>query len=113
MTIRVPLVLRRSPGFSAIAILALALVMALSTTVFGIVDGLLYPSYPVRDQHQLYRLEFYPPSSVVRDGNQLAEARVAAQRIVAERAAFFESATTDPYCARAARVSPAEALRAE
>src|SRR5687767_2570604 len=93
MTIRIPPVLRRSPGFSAIAILALALVMALSTTVFGIVDGLLYPRYPVRDQHQLYRLEFFPPSSVVRNAPELAVARREALRAVAERSAFYESST--------------------
>lgn len=92
-----PPALRRNPAFAAIAIGALALVMGLSTTIFGIVDGLLYPTYPVREQEQLYRIAFFPSPSLVRNGTELNEIRRNAIELMAKRAAFFEGITADQF----------------
>ena len=56
---RLPRVVARNRSFAAIVIAALALVMGLSTMIFAVVDGLLYPRYPVRDQTQLYHMVFF------------------------------------------------------
>ena len=45
--------LARSPGFVLVAALCLGLALALSTTTFAILDGLLHPSLPVRHAEEL------------------------------------------------------------
>ncbi len=45
--------IRRSPGFSAIAILSLALGIGANTAIFTLINGLILKSLPVRDPQQL------------------------------------------------------------
>ena len=40
--------LRRNPGFSAMAVLVLALAIGVNTAAFGLVDALLFKSLPAR-----------------------------------------------------------------
>jgi predicted permease len=46
-------VLRKSPGFTAVAVLSLALGIGANTAIFGLINGLLYKSLPVRDPESL------------------------------------------------------------
>jgi putative ABC transport system permease protein len=46
--------LARSPGFAAVAIVALGLGLALSTTMFGVIDAVLSPRSPYTNWHRLY-----------------------------------------------------------
>jgi len=48
--------LRRSPGFSAVVILTLALGIGLNTGIFGLIDALLLRSLPVRNPQELIAL---------------------------------------------------------
>jgi predicted permease len=50
--------LARSPGFFVVAVLSLGLAIALNTTMFAVVDALLYPKYPFVDQDRLFQIEF-------------------------------------------------------
>ena len=45
--------LRKAPGFTAVAILALALGIGLATAVFTVADALLLRRLPVQDQDRL------------------------------------------------------------
>jgi predicted permease len=45
--------LRRSPGFTAIAVLSLALGIGVNTTIFSMINGILYKSLPVHNPHEL------------------------------------------------------------
>jgi predicted permease len=54
-------VLRRSPGFTSVAILSLALGMGANTAVFSLIDALLLRLLPVREPGQLVELlQHYP-----------------------------------------------------
>jgi putative ABC transport system permease protein len=44
----------RTPGFAAIAVLSLGLGIALDTTMYGVVDAMLYPEIDARAPEQLY-----------------------------------------------------------
>ena len=46
-------VLRKAPGFTAVAVLSLALGIGANTAIFGLINGLLYKSLPVRDPESL------------------------------------------------------------
>jgi macrolide transport system ATP-binding/permease protein len=48
--------LRRSPGFTAVAVVTLALGIGANTAIFTLVDAVMLKSLPVADPGQLYRL---------------------------------------------------------
>ncbi|HVQ29347.1 MAG TPA: ABC transporter permease, partial [Vicinamibacteria bacterium] len=50
-------VLRKSPGFTLVAVLSLALGIGANTTIFTLVDSLILRSLPVREPARLVRLE--------------------------------------------------------
>jgi predicted permease len=45
--------LRNSPGFTAVAVLSLALGIGVNTAIFSMINGILYKSLPVRNPHEL------------------------------------------------------------
>jgi predicted permease len=48
--------LRRNPGFTAVAVLSLALGIGANTAIFGIVDGLLLRQLPVEEPERLFEV---------------------------------------------------------
>jgi putative ABC transport system permease protein len=73
---------RRSPGFTAIAVLTLGLAVALTTSIFSLVDAVLLRDLPYRDPERLVALwATRPQDPSARD--QQMEARVARRIFVA------------------------------
>jgi putative ABC transport system permease protein len=60
-------ILRRHPGFSAVAILTLALGIGANTAIFGVVDAVLLRSLPYRDAGSLVKVTFDVPGLGLRD----------------------------------------------
>ena len=54
---------RRSPGFTAVALVTLALGLGASTTIFSIVNGVLLQPLAFRQPEQLYMVENIPPAA--------------------------------------------------
>ncbi|UCG58014.1 MAG: ABC transporter permease [Phycisphaerales bacterium] len=48
--------LRKSPGFTAVAVLSLALGIGANTAIFSAINGILYKSLPVRNPHELRQI---------------------------------------------------------
>src|SRR5579862_2546273 len=48
--------LRRSPGFTAMAVLSLGLAVGLTTTTFGVVDAVRHPYMPYVAPERLYEI---------------------------------------------------------
>jgi predicted permease len=59
--------LRKNPGFTAVAILTLALGVGANTAIFSIVDAVLLRSLPYRDPDRLVRVFFNEPGVGLRD----------------------------------------------
>src|SRR5262245_30436670 len=53
--------LRRTPGFTAVALLTLALAIGANTAIFSLVDPLLFRDLPVRDPGSLVQFQFHYP----------------------------------------------------
>src|SRR5499426_1798676 len=59
--------LRRSPGFTAVAVLSLALGIGVNTAIFSVVDPLMIRSLPVEDPEQLVVLRTVEQRGDVRE----------------------------------------------
>src|SRR5690348_1777020 len=52
--------LAKSPVFTAVAALSLALALAVNTTMFALVDAVLHPTVPYHDGGRAYTISFLP-----------------------------------------------------
>ena len=53
--------LRRSPGFTAVAVLSLALGIGVNSVVFGALLAFVYPALPYRDANRILRVQSLHP----------------------------------------------------
>ncbi len=63
-------VLVKSPSFTVVAVLSLALGIGANTAIFSLINGILYKSLPVRNPHEL-RVINWTGHKLVRGGRQL------------------------------------------
>ncbi|HTR78539.1 MAG TPA: ABC transporter permease [Gemmatimonadaceae bacterium] len=54
--------LRRSPGFTTVAILSLGIAIALAVTMVGVLDALIDPQFPFKNQQDLYTVSWEAPA---------------------------------------------------
>lgn len=59
--------LRRSPGFTAAAVLVLGLGIGANTAMFSVIDGVLLKPLPFRDGHELMLVQHQAPAANVAD----------------------------------------------
>src|SRR5690348_11760971 len=78
--------LRRNPGFTAVAVLTLALGIGASTVIFSLFDAVFLRPLPVRQPGELVRLVQHEPKIGSRSGFPLAYFRA-----LRDRAKGFES----------------------
>jgi predicted permease len=57
--------LRRTPGFTAVALLTLALGIGANSAIFSVVHGVLLESLPFRDAQQLYQVRMLYPDGTI------------------------------------------------
>lgn len=81
-------VLRRNPGFTAAAVLSLALAIGANTALFSLLDALLWRMLPVQDPQQLVALNrdvgnifTYAHLNALRDGTQSFSAVAGVERL--------------------------------
>uniref|UniRef100_Q01N82 Permease n=1 Tax=Solibacter usitatus (strain Ellin6076) TaxID=234267 RepID=Q01N82_SOLUE len=80
--------LRHNPGFTATAVLSLALGIGANTAIFGLIDALMLRSLPVRDPQELVQLKMRSPRGGAMAGETFSYAIVNA---LAERKDIFQS----------------------
>src|SRR5215510_14980301 len=66
--------LRRNPGFTAVAVLSLALGIGANTAVFSLMDAVLLKMLPVKNPEQMFFLERAGVPKGAKDGSGLSQA---------------------------------------
>ena len=55
--------MRRSPAFTVLAVVSMALGIGVNTAIFGFMDAILLQRLPVRDPEQLVRMRWHAPKN--------------------------------------------------
>src|SRR5262249_60822618 len=82
--------LGRAPGFTAVAVLTFALAIGVNTTMFTVVNGILFRPLPFRGENNLFVLS-HAPTGVFMNGPAMFDATYAAY---ARSQRSFESTTS-------------------